>query len=58
MDETSETTVRNLCCFFLLIDDSPNRLSSTIGGNREMDQSYTTSQLCLKYDKENEIFSY
>ena len=31
----------------------PNRLSSTIGGNREMDQLYTTSQ----YKKKNEIFS-
>ena len=29
---------------------------STIGGNREMDQLYTTSQ--VKYNMENEIFSH
>ena len=34
-----------------------NRLSSTIGGNREMDQLYT-DVTSVKYNKEKEIFSH
>ena len=33
------------CRFYSYLKKLPNRLSSTIGGNREMDQLYTTSQV-------------
>ena len=36
---------RHFCLIFVFIRQGPNRLSSTIGGNREMDQLYTTSQV-------------
>ena len=38
------------------ISSEANRLSSTIGGNRETNQLYNVT--IVKYNKENEIFSH
>ena len=35
----------NFMCYFKCQMSCPNRLSSTIGGNREINQLYTTSQV-------------
>ena len=50
----------NQTFFALFLDRAqllgPNRLLGIIGGNREMDQSHTTSQ--VSNNKENKIFSH